>query len=196
MGIREHLSYSNVAATLALAVALGTGGAYAAEQFGSNDIRNNSIRSADLKNRKAVRGKDVRRDTLGARVIDEGSLRVSKLVRSAGDVAGSCTPDVAVYMTCVDTTVHLNGPGRVFVIATGDFDGSNADSTLNCSIALNGNNEGSGGTPSGLGEFGFAYTLVKALPRGTHTLALRCERVGGLPAELTRSSIAVLGINR
>ena len=71
MKIRQHLSYANVVATLALAVALGGTGAYAAGVIGSGDIENNSIRSKDLKNRKAVKAVDVRRDGLTGKEIRE-----------------------------------------------------------------------------------------------------------------------------
>jgi hypothetical protein len=40
---RPPLSYANVTATLALVVAIGTGGAYAASQLGRNDVRSKNI---------------------------------------------------------------------------------------------------------------------------------------------------------
>ena len=55
MRIRRHLSYANVTATVALFVALG-GGAYAVSKVNSREIANDSIKSVDLKDRKAVRG--------------------------------------------------------------------------------------------------------------------------------------------
>jgi hypothetical protein len=59
MRIRRHLSYANVTATAALFVALG-GGAYAVSEVNSRDIANDSIKSVDLKDRRAVRGGDVK----------------------------------------------------------------------------------------------------------------------------------------
>ena len=55
MRIRKHLSYANVIATLALVLSLA-GGAYAITRVGSHDIVNDSIKSIDLKNGKAVKG--------------------------------------------------------------------------------------------------------------------------------------------
>ena len=49
MKIREHLTYANVAATLALVGVIGGGGAYAAGVIDSGDIENNSIESRDLR---------------------------------------------------------------------------------------------------------------------------------------------------
>ena len=60
--MRRHLTYANVTATLALFIALG-GGAYAISKIGSKDIRNGAIRSADLRNHRAVAASDVRRNT-------------------------------------------------------------------------------------------------------------------------------------
>ena len=73
MRIRRHLSYANVTATVALFVALG-GGAYAVTRVDSRDIANDSVRSIDLKNRKAVTGMDVKRNGLTGRQISEARL--------------------------------------------------------------------------------------------------------------------------
>ena len=71
MKIRRHFTYANVTATLALLLALGGGAAYAVDKISSRDVVNGSIRSVDLKNHKAVRGADVKRNTLTGRQIDE-----------------------------------------------------------------------------------------------------------------------------
>ena len=41
--LRSRLTYANVASSIALFIALGTGGAYAADTIGSSDIINESI---------------------------------------------------------------------------------------------------------------------------------------------------------
>ena len=74
MKLRNHLTYANVMATLALILALGTGAVYAAEKIGSSEIANNSVRTQDLKDRKAVESEDVKRNSLGTAEIDESSL--------------------------------------------------------------------------------------------------------------------------
>jgi hypothetical protein len=63
----RHLSFANVAAALALVVALGTGGAYAASlaknSVGSAQIKNSAVKSADVKN-DALTGADVKESSL------------------------------------------------------------------------------------------------------------------------------------
>jgi hypothetical protein len=49
-GLRRRLSYANVTATLALFVALSTGGAYAANTIFSGDIVDNEVYRADVRN--------------------------------------------------------------------------------------------------------------------------------------------------
>ena len=62
---RPRLTYANVAATLALVLALGLGGAYAADKIGTNDIKPNAITSGLVRN-NALTGKDVREAKLAA----------------------------------------------------------------------------------------------------------------------------------
>ena len=89
MRIRRHLSYANVVATLALLLALG-GGAYAINRVDSRQIVNGTIRSVDLKNRKAVHAADVKRNGLRGKQIDERTLDASRFAPIAGDEAGDC----------------------------------------------------------------------------------------------------------
>jgi hypothetical protein len=52
--LRGHLSYANVVATIALFVALSTGGAYATHLVvNSSDVVDNSLLGADVKASKA-----------------------------------------------------------------------------------------------------------------------------------------------
>jgi hypothetical protein len=71
-GIRAHLR-ANVVGYLALFVALG-GTAYAAATVGSGDVIDNSLKSADLKNAKAVKSVDVRDDSIVGADVDETTL--------------------------------------------------------------------------------------------------------------------------
>src|SRR3954452_12408535 len=48
--LRRGLTVANVCSCIALFVALGTGGAYAANTIGSDDIIDESIQSVDIKN--------------------------------------------------------------------------------------------------------------------------------------------------
>jgi hypothetical protein len=70
--IRTRLTYANIAATLALFVALG-GTSYAVKQIGSKDIADNSVRSRDVRN-NTLRTRDVRNRTLLAKDFKKGQL--------------------------------------------------------------------------------------------------------------------------
>lgn len=63
--LRRHLTFANVAATLALIVALGTGGAYAGSQIGASDIRAGAIRSKHIKD-GTTHTRDIARRTVAA----------------------------------------------------------------------------------------------------------------------------------
>jgi hypothetical protein len=202
MKLREHLTYANVAATLALAGVIGGGGAYAAGVIDSGDIVDNSIESRDLRNRDAVANRDVKRDGLKGRAIKERTLDASEFAPLAGG-SGSCNPTDTTFISCASSTVKLGSAGRVLVIATGDFFNEGATSSLDCRIAIDGTNESGGSTPgeqtdsTNLGATdGFARTLVTdRLPRGSHTAALRCAEPVGDDGRLATASIAVLGIS-
>ena len=71
--LRDHLTYANVMATTAFLLAT-SGTAYAAVSVGSDDIVDNSVKSADLKDGKAVKGADVAADSLTGDDIDELTL--------------------------------------------------------------------------------------------------------------------------
>jgi hypothetical protein len=80
--IRSHLTYANAAATLALFIALGTGTAFALT-VDSADVANNSIKSKDLKDNKAVTGRDVKNRTLLCE-----DFRADQSACTGGDPAG------------------------------------------------------------------------------------------------------------
>ncbi|MEA2378079.1 MAG: hypothetical protein QOD13_1986 [Thermoleophilaceae bacterium] len=119
--IRAQASYANVAATLALFVALG-GTSYAAlhirsgdvadNTLRSRDIRDNTIRSRDVRNH-SVQERDVRHDSLGTRAVKESALgkvpRAAETDRVGGASAQSlrvkCPADtVAKAGVCIETS--------------------------------------------------------------------------------------------
>ncbi len=63
----------NVLALVALFIALG-GVAWAAAKIDSGDVKDNSLKSEDLKDGKGVQGADVVPDSLSGAAVDEGSL--------------------------------------------------------------------------------------------------------------------------
>lgn len=202
--IRDHVSYANVAATLALVVSLGTGGAYAASQIGSNDIKDEAIRSKHLKDRKAVKARDVKRNALTGNEINERKLDASQFAPLASDQAGVCNPAGAGFVECASTRIRLQAPGRLLVIATGDYFSEGGAAGLDCRIAIDGVNESGGSRPgeaaadnTALGATdGFARTRVTPrLGKGSHEVALRCSQPSGADGRLGSASVAALGVS-
>ena len=83
--VRERLSYANVAATLALCIALGTGGALAASQIGPKEIAENAVRAKHIK-RSAVHTPKIRDGAVTSpKLACKGNSPVDRMVR-AGSV--------------------------------------------------------------------------------------------------------------
>ena len=112
---RNHLSYANITATIALFVALG-GTSYAVirvdsasvvdNTLRSRDLRNNTVRSRDLRN-QTLRAQDVRRDGLGGRVVKEQALGIVPSAVDAQRVGGVTADQLRVR--CPDDTVGTAG---------------------------------------------------------------------------------------
>jgi hypothetical protein len=204
MKIREHLTYANVAATLALVGVVGGGGAYAAGVIDSGDIENNSVRSMDLRNRAAVKARDVRRDGLTGSEIRERTLDATALARLRGDEEGVCNPTSSAFIECTSTTLDLRKGGRALVIVTGDYFSEGGAASLDCRISLDGTNVSLNSLPgesaadaTDLGATdGFARSVVTdQLDGGRSEFALSCSEPGAGDGRLASSSIAVLGIS-
>lgn len=99
----DRLTYANVVATLALFVAVGTGGAYAVSKIDGSDIRKHSLT-----------GRQFRSNSIGGRVVKEASLRPVPRARNAARLGGrpasrfldSCpqafAPTIPVADVCVE----------------------------------------------------------------------------------------------
>ena len=189
MRIGRHLSYANVTATLALFVALG-GGAYAVTKVNSRDIANDSVRSVDLKNRKAVKGIDVKRNTLTGRQISEATLNAERFAPVVGDETVDCNPSsTTAFTTCVTTTLRLKERSRVLAIATGNQESVGGPARAICDVRIDGDPQALAAQPgeetsdntSGTATNGFARTVVTSarLARGRHKVALACKEFTG-----------------
>jgi hypothetical protein len=73
-GLRSKLSFANACSFLALVIALGTGGAYAANTIGSSDIIDESIRSVDLNNGE-VKVADIGQGAVATDELANGQVR-------------------------------------------------------------------------------------------------------------------------
>ncbi len=189
MRIRRHLSYANVTATLALFLALG-GGAYAVSKVSSREIANDSVKSVDLKDRRAVRGADVKPNTLTGRQISEATLNAARFAPMAGDETADCNPSSTTAFTpCVTTTIRLGARSRVLAIATGNQESVGGPATAICDVRIDGDPQALAAQPgeetsdntSGSATNGFARTLVSGRPlaRGRHRVALACKEFTG-----------------
>jgi hypothetical protein len=182
------LSYANVISTLALFVTLG-GGAYAIDKVNSHEIANGTIKSIDLKNRRAVRATDVKRNGLTGKQIKERTLNAQSFVRVAGDEAGDCNPNSSALIKCVTTTLRLKGRSRVLAVATGGQESVGGPANAHCEVLFDDEAEPVSVDPgeetsdntSGAATNGFARTLVSRQPlaRGQHNVALACNQLTG-----------------
>ena len=106
--IRRH-----IIGYVALLVALG-GTSWAASQVDSGDVANNSLRSADLKNRKAVKGKDVIPNSIPGSAITDASLLGSDI--AADSVTGQNVAEASLGI--VPNSERVNGSRVRYVSAT------------------------------------------------------------------------------
>ena len=71
--LRRRLTFANVCSALALFVALGTGGAYAANTIGSADVIDESLLSREVKN-GTLTPDDIATNSIGSGRIQDNSL--------------------------------------------------------------------------------------------------------------------------
>lgn len=189
MKIRKHLTYANVTATLALLLAIGGGAAYAVNRITSRNIVNGTIRSVDLRNHKAVRAKDVKRNSLTGRQIKERTLGTRGIVRLGGNETVDCVPaSFTVFKICVSTSLDLERRSRALVIATGNQESVGGPAQASCRMSVDGHRETLSVLPgeavssdtSRTATNGFARTFVTdPLESGPHRFALACIRFAG-----------------
>ena len=121
---RNHFSYANVTATLALFVALG-GTSYAVLRIDSKDVRDNSLRSRDLRNDtlrsrdvrdRSLQARDLRRDSLGNGVVKESALGRVPHALDAERLGGALAQDfrlrcpsdtIAKASVCIESTARV-----------------------------------------------------------------------------------------
>ena len=72
--LRPHVTFANVCAFLALVIALGTGGAYAANTVFSTDIVNGEVKAPDLAANAVVTGKVANESLTGADIDNQSGV--------------------------------------------------------------------------------------------------------------------------
>lgn len=81
--LRTHFTYANVTSTLALAIALGGGAAFAAATIGSRDVINNSLKSIDIRDDSSEGGgllsEDIAQNTINETDLGPASVTESEL---------------------------------------------------------------------------------------------------------------------
>jgi hypothetical protein len=88
--LRTHMTYANVIATMALFVALGTGGAYAANTIGGVDVIDESLTDADIQDGSLAAS--IRAGAISSSKLADASVNSAKIASSA--VQGGTSGDV------------------------------------------------------------------------------------------------------
>ena len=131
---RPRLSYANVVATLALVVALGTGGAWAATQISGGLLQNRSVPGKKLK-KNTVTGKEVKEARL-ARVpqarnaLTVGGVALSGLTQGGGTLlSGHDTATAGGPPGPSDVIRSISTPTGLFRFSCGSADAEIVPST-------------------------------------------------------------------
>ncbi|HEY1354672.1 MAG TPA: hypothetical protein VGF09_00005, partial [Solirubrobacterales bacterium] len=124
MNLRPRLTYANVAATVALFLAVGGGTVYAAFHLGKNKVHSKNIAP------KAVKASDIAKNAVTSPKIRDGSVQAADLAAGviAGDIAdvtgsatggpqGSLNTNTTSPLPLTGTTTFTPQSGRVSALA-------------------------------------------------------------------------------
>ena len=202
--LRGQITYANVVSTVALVAALGMGGGYAVDRIGSRDIKDNSVRSVDLRNGKGVRGVDVKRNSLGRRQINEKSLVATQIAPVARTYGNVCELTDVEFTPCAQASVSLSRRGRILAIATGSqvtaaegVEGSAVECHFRRNGALASESFFLGEETDNTSDFqgnGFAFTFLSPglpLDPGEHEIALACQEIDG---QITLEDVSLVAV--
>ncbi len=166
--LRSYATFSNVIALCALFVALG-GTSYAVTKIGSKQIKNNSVRGVDIKNR-TIKSRDIARGVIGATLQSSAAQSVRDTGPTGVGASQSYTPVATlsglepgayVLLAKVNQSANTFTEGRCRIQAESDVDDSNR-----------------GLRPQGTPE-GHNLQLVHSFG-GTGTAVLACRAAAGL----------------
>jgi hypothetical protein len=105
--IRGSLTYANIVATIALFFALGTGGAYAAQQWTGANIKNGTLTGADIKN-QSLTGVDIKNGKVATIDLADGAVTGAKV--ADGSLTGADVADDSIASADV---APLNGDADI-----------------------------------------------------------------------------------
>lgn len=140
--MRERLTYANVTSTVAVFLALGLGGAYAADKITSKDLAKGAVKSKAIKNR-TILGKDVKDGTIAAADLTPVSVTRPQL---GNGVENDCiwVDGAAGEPGVVPVSVRRDGYGEVNIAGIvqsadgpggdGNCDGAGAEAAEDSSI--------------------------------------------------------------
>lgn len=166
---RLRASYANVTSTLALVVALGGTGAYAANTIGSADIKPGAVRSSDL-GKNAVTSPKVKDGALQLQDL-AGSARTSASQAHRNGLSAALDPG-----THSVATLPLPAGQYVLLASTG-YQPSNGSKTVGCRLKVNTTAVAARFvTNNGVGDLScVTHTVVKLAKAGSVVLEIEVE---------------------
>lgn len=162
---RLRPTYAGVASTLALVLALGMGGAYAASKVGSKDIAKNAVKSKHIQDGQvkapdlragAVKEGKIASDAVTTEKVAEGAVTTGKVADGAvttdkiaaetlssltiaRSTGSSCDPGSSAFVNCGEVTMNLPRAGRVLLVANAGYDGASTNGYRgDCFLAVDG----------------------------------------------------------
>lgn len=128
-GLRRHLTYANITATLALFIALGMGSAYAASQLAPKSVGEPQLRpgavTADKIRKNAVTAPKIKAAAVKQGKIANGAVVAAKIAAGAVDSskipAGAITPDKIPDDSLTGTKIDEATLGQVPSAASAGF---------------------------------------------------------------------------
>jgi hypothetical protein len=189
-------SHTTVVSYLALFLALGTGGAYAANTIGSSDVINESLRSKDIKN-ATLRNVDIRNSAVTTQKLREGAVEGVDILNGAvahADLANDAVNSDNVVnesLTSADLATDSVNAAKIAdgAITISDIAGADASGSVSLSGVANGRCSQVTLSVAGaqVGEMPLVATNG-AIQNGVLLYAMRVESAGHVEASICNFS--------
>jgi hypothetical protein len=169
--LTSRLTFANVCSCLALFVALGTGGAYAANTIGSADVVDDSLTGADIKGHRATSTSPFVNGSLTGYDIADRSLRADDL---AGDaVTGDKVPDSSLTGSDINESTLRTVPNADKLDGI-DASGFQKAGTVAISQGFSAHQDAASCPPTEYG-IGCPSVLSLELPAGTYAISAKAR---------------------